>query len=97
MPLEHFSSGVILFVSDEEMNSANPAEVYRIKWERMQRDVGKYKRSPKRAVVRRNNLTACYEVHLFVPKRHMKDGVTVEQSLHATWAAITDLHGEILA
>lgn len=96
MPLEHFSSGVVLFVSDEEMDSPNPEITYSVKWDRMMKDVGKYKRRPKRAVVTRNKEGDGYEVHLFAPLLHHKQGVTVEQTKHSTWAAITDIHGSIL-
>ena len=97
MPLEHFSSGVVLSISDEEVTSQVFQTTYSVKWDRMLADVGKYKREPRRAVVQRNREGDGFEVHLFAPKRHLKDGVTVPLTKEATYSEIIRQYGEILA
>lgn len=98
MPLEHFSSGVILSISDEELQNPNFHETYRIKWERMQEGLSKYRRKPLRAVVRRNVEGDGFDVILFAPKRHLiANGVTVKQDMASTYNEVLRQYGEILA
>ncbi len=96
MPLEHFSSGIVIFVSDEEVEHPRFAEIYAVKWERMEKDTKSYKRKPAHAMVARNEEGDGYTVTLYTPKWNLRPGTTVGLSQSATYSEIIRQHGENL-
>lgn len=97
MPLEHFSSGIVIGVSDEEVGHERFAEIYHLKWERMSTATKAYKRTPAHAIVSRNAEGDGYNVTLYTPKRNLLPGTTVPMSEEATRAEILRQHGLSLA
>lgn len=97
MPLEHFSSGVIIDVSDSEVNNERFDRIWAVKWERFQGYTKRYRRKPLRAVVGRNKEDDGYTVWCFVPKYHNQVGNTVEQSSASIYAEILRQHGVTIA
>lgn len=97
MPLEHFSSGVALFVSDEEVEHERFAEIYHIKWERLTTTTKSYKRKPPHAIVSRNTEGDGYTVTLYTSRYTLLPGTTVALDEVATRAEILKQHGISLA
>jgi hypothetical protein len=97
MPLTPFSSGIIIDVSDDEVNNERFDVIWAVKWERFENYTKSYKRKPLRAVVGRNKEGDGYTVWCFVPKYHNHTGNTVEQSSAAISSEILRQHGLNLA
>lgn len=97
MPLEHFSSGLTIFVSDEEVEHERFEDILRLKWERMQTATKSYKRKPAHAIVDRNTEGDGYKITLYTPKYNLLPGTTVELSEAAVRNEILRQHGIALA
>jgi hypothetical protein len=93
MPLEHFSSGVVIGISDEEAGHERFEDIFRLKWERMSQATKSYKRTPAHAIVSRNAEGDGYNVTLYTPKRNLLPGTTVPMNEGAIRAEILRQHG----
>jgi hypothetical protein len=93
MPLEHFSSGIVFSVSDEEVEHEQFETIYGIKWERMSEATKSYKRTPAHAIVQRNTEGDGYNVILWTPKYSNVQGTTVALTEVATRNEVLRQHG----